>query len=243
MLLMLTTLAVLASTDVVDLVDPVRLLIMLLPEHLRGPAAVVLTTVAVTQAIASLIVARLPLSARQHPRYGGVVRALHWYSVLRLRDELGSTKLPGADVAPRVTVAPTQPPVEVLAEKAGAVAVSDTRGGFDPAARQTIAPDVVAVAQRITRESERGYVTLRALLAVVVLLAVAGVVATGCPRLPPVSGCNPMAQACIADRPHVCSASQRWQPAGDLACATVGGVCAVASGRAYCAPRTDGGAR
>ncbi len=135
------------------------------------------------------------------------------------------------------------PPVALLAEKAAVVAVSDTRGGFDPAARQAIAPDVVAVAQRITRESERGFVTLRALLAVVVLLAVAGVVATGCPRLPPVSGCNPMAQACIADRPHVCSASQRWQSAGDLACSAVGGVCAVANGRAYCAPLTDGGVR
>ena len=135
------------------------------------------------------------------------------------------------------------PRVEVLAAKAGAVAVSDTRGDFDASARQTIAPDVVAVAQRITRESERGFATVRALLAVVVLMAVVGVVATGCPRLPPVSGCNPMAQACINDRPHVCSASQRWQPAGDLACGAVGGVCAVANGRAYCAPLTDGGVR
>ena len=210
------------TTDpIVDLVDPIRLLIGLLPPTWQAPAAVVVSTLASVVTIASLIVARLPVSAAQHPRYGWAVRLLHRVSLLRLRDELGSAKLPGADVGPRVTVAPA----------------------FDPERLQAIPPDVVAVAQRITRESERGYVTLRALLAVVVLLAVAGVVATGCPRLPPVSGCNPMAQACIADRPHVCSASQRWQPAGDLACATVGGVCAVASGRAYCAPRTDGGAR
>ena len=57
----------------------------------------------------------------------------------------------------------------------------------------------------------------------------------GCPRLPPVSGCNPGAQACLADAPHVCSTSQRWERAGDLACAAVGGVCSVLDGRAYCA--------
>ena len=56
-----------------------------------------------------------------------------------------------------------------------------------------------------------------------------------CPRLPPVSGCNPGAQACLANAPHICSTSQRWQRAGDLACAAVGGVCSVVGGRAYCA--------
>jgi hypothetical protein len=138
------------------------------------------------------------------------------------------------------------PRVEVLAAKAGAVAVSDTRGGFDPAARQTIAPDVVAVAQRITRESERGYATVRALAAVVVVLAVGapmGALIAGCPRLPPVSGCQPEAQTCIADSPHVCSASQRWHRAGDISCSAVGGQCLVAGGRAYCAPLADGGVR
>lgn len=234
------------TTDpIVDLVDPIRLLIGLLPPTWQAPAAVVVSTLASVVTIASLIVARLPVSAAQHPRYGWAVRLLHRVSLLRLRDELGSAKLPGADVGPRVTVAPTQPPVAVVAEKAADVVMLDTRGAFDPAQRQTIAPDVVAVAQRITRESERGYVTVRALLAVVVLMAVVmAALGIGCgPRLPPVSGCNPMAQACINDRPHVCSASQRWQPAGDLACSAVGGVCAVASGRAYCAAATDGGAR
>ncbi len=138
------------------------------------------------------------------------------------------------------------PPVALLAEKAAVVAVSDTRGGFDPAARQAIAPDVVAVAQRITRESERGYATVRALAAVVVVLAVGapmGALIAGCPRLPPVSGCQPEAQTCIADSPHVCSASQRWHRAGDISCSAVGGQCLVAGGRAYCAPLADGGVR
>ena len=137
------------------------------------------------------------------------------------------------------------PPVALLADKAGAVAVSETRG-FDASARQAIAPDVVAVAQRITRESERGYVTVRALAAVVVVLAVEapmGALIAGCPRLPPVSGCQPEAQTCIADSPHVCSASQRWHRAGDISCSAVGGQCLVAGGRAYCAPLADGGVR
>lgn len=93
---------------------------------------------------------------------------------------------------------------------------------------------------------QRGSIGVRALLAVVVALAVAlplGVVVAGCPRMPPVSGCSPMAQTCIADSPHVCSASQRWHRAGALTCAEVGGSCAVVGGRAYCAaPVVDAGA-
>lgn len=71
----------------------------------------------------------------------------------------------------------------------------------------------------------------------------------GChPRLPPVSGCAPRSMRCAADRPEVCSASQRWEPAGDLPCARVRGVCVVSdAGVAHCAPltadaSTDGGA-
>ena len=73
---------------------------------------------------------------------------------------------------------------------------------------------------------------MRRALALLVVLA-------GCPRLPPVSGCNPGAQACLANAPHVCSTSQRWERAGDLACSAVGGVCVVTSGRAYCAAAHD----
>lgn len=78
----------------------------------------------------------------------------------------------------------------------------------------------------------------------VIVLVLATIIATQCgchPRLPPVSGCTPTAQSCVADRPHVCSASQRLEPAGDRTCASVGGVCVVTAGVAHCAP-ADGGA-
>ena len=145
------------------------------------------------------------------------------------------------DLRRRVGDAPL--PLVDAAGKAGAVAVSETRG-FDPAARQTIAPDVVAEARRITDASERGSVDLRTLGAIVVVLAAGapmGALIAGCPRLPPVSGCQPEAQTCIADSPHVCSASQRWHRAGDLTCTQVGAVCLVAGGRAYCGAAADGG--
>lgn len=55
---------------------------------------------------------------------------------------------------------------------------------------------------------------LRALLACALLC--------GCPRLPPVSGCTPTAQRCgPGGYPEVCSASARWEPAGDVRCACV----------------------
>lgn len=65
----------------------------------------------------------------------------------------------------------------------------------------------------------------------------------GCPRLPEPSGCTPHVYRCESDRPQVCSATQRWTPIGDLRCAEVQAVCAVADGVASCAPVTrDGGA-
>lgn len=79
----------------------------------------------------------------------------------------------------------------------------------------------------------------RASLALVVTLSVVvpvGAALTGCPRNPPVSGCQPEAQTCISDSPHVCSASQRWHRAGSLTCGEISGVCTVLGGRAYCAP-------
>lgn len=113
---------------------------------------------------------------------------------------------------------------------------------FDPTARQTIAPEVVA---QLPREGEHGHTSLSALLATVALLgivAAVGLMAMGCPRNPPVSGCQPEAQTCISGRPHVCSASQRWHVAGDRTCSSIGGVCTVLGGRAYCAPVADAGA-
>ena len=66
--------------------------------------------------------------------------------------------------------------------------------------------------------------------------------AAGCPKLPPVSGCTPSAWRCSPDgRPEVCSASQRWEPAGDRSCASVGAVCVVER-TAHFAPAVDAGA-
>lgn len=85
------------------------------------------------------------------------------------------------------------------------------------------------------------------IVATCVVGAAIGAVLLGCPRLPPVSGCAPTSQACHNGRPVVCSASQRWEPVGDLACSAVGGACVVNdAGVAHCAPApasaTDGGA-
>ena len=213
--------------DPLDLADPIRLVILLLPERYRAPAAVLISTLVTTQLIAASIIARLPLSAREHPRYGRVVRALHWYSVLRLRDEKGTVKAIGSDVAPRVTPAPTRADELALPRPPAPAAIDALRG-----------------ATLTGREGERGSASVRSLLAVVVTLTVVlpmGVALSGCPRMPPVSGCQPQAQTCINDSPHVCSASQRWHRAGSLTCSQVGGVCAVVGGRAFCAA-TDAGA-
>jgi hypothetical protein len=57
------------------------------------------------------------------------------------------------------------------------------------------------------------------------LLALGLGVLAGCPRLPPVDLCQPGAQSCNGDRPHVCSQSQRWAPASPRTCASAGLVC------------------
>lgn len=67
------------------------------------------------------------------------------------------------------------------------------------------------------------------------------VLAMGCPRLPPVSGCDPGSYRCAGDRPEVCSATQRWTAIGDVGCQTVGAVCVVGLS-AHCEPAADGGA-
>lgn len=179
----------------------------------------------------------------------------------------GSPLIPNPDVVARdATIAELRATLDrlavslpVLAEKQGALDVSATRApepphptppdgvahgaqmfspGFDATARQTIVPP-----QR--DDGQRGSASVRALLGAVVALSVVlplGVALYGCPRNPPVSGCQPEAQTCINDRPHVCSASQRWHVAGDRSCASIGGVCTVLGGRAYCAPVADAGA-
>lgn len=57
-----------------------------------------------------------------------------------------------------------------------------------------------------------------------------------CPRLPPVSGCAPTSQRCNGLRPEVCSASQRWSPAGDADCS---GICVLTDSIAHCAPAPE----
>lgn len=99
-------------------------------------------------------------------------------------------------------------------------------------------------------DPQRGAVRVGALLVIcgaVVVASMVGAVLTGCPRLPPVSGCTPRAYRCTdSGRPEVCSSSQRWEPIGDEPCSAAGNVCMV-DRTAHCAPMTvtgsaDGGA-
>ena len=141
------------------------------------------------------------------------------------------------------------PPLGIAlpAEKTGALVVSETR----PVAHPTPADGVAFDAQRVALgavtvdpakgDGQRGSVDLPGLLTCLIAAILAGALCVGCPRNPPVSGCQPEAQTCINDRPHVCSASQRWHVAGDRTCAQVGGVCTVLGGRAHCAPVADAG--
>ena len=142
------------------------------------------------------------------------------------------------------------PPLGIAlpAEKTGALVVSETR----PVAHPTPADGVAFDAQRVALgavtvdpakgDGQRGSVDLPGLLTCIIAAILAGALCVGCPRNPPVSGCQPEAQTCIRDRPHVCSASQRWHAAGNLQCSAVGGVCTVLGGRAYCGPVADAGA-
>ena len=142
------------------------------------------------------------------------------------------------------------PPLGIAlpAEKTGALVVSETR----PVAHPTPADGVAFDAQRVALgavtvdpakgDGQRGSVDLPGLLTCLIAAILAGALCVGCPRNPPVSGCQPEAQTCIRDRPHVCSASQRWHVAGDRTCSSIGGQCTVLGGRAYCGPVADAGA-
>jgi len=142
------------------------------------------------------------------------------------------------------------PPLGIAlpAEKTGAIVVSETR----PVAHPTPADGVAFDAQRVALgavtvdpakgDGQRGSVDLPGLLTCLIAAILAGALLAGCPRLPPISGCSPMAQTCIDNSPYVCSSSQRWFRSGDLSCSAVGGVCTVLGGRAHCAPVADAGA-
>ena len=75
----------------------------------------------------------------------------------------------------------------------------------------------------------------------IVAIATALLAPAGChPQLPPVSGCAPHVYACHDGAPYVCSASRRWEPAGDIA--PCPGACTINdAGVAFCAPLVDGG--
>lgn len=108
----------------------------------------------------------------------------------------------------------------------------------------------------VDHRGERGAVRVGTLVAlsgaliVVIAAVVGGALLSGCPRLPPVSGCTPRAYRCTeSGRPEVCSSTQRWEPIGDEPCSASGAVCVV-DRTAHCAlalpanPFTpDGGAR
>lgn len=113
-----------------------------------------------------------------------------------------------------------------------------------------ITPPTPSKVTSVDHRGERGAVRVGALLAIcgaVVVASMVGAVLTGCPRLPPVSGCTPRAYRCTdSGRPEVCSSSQRWEPIGDEPCSAAGNVCMV-DRTAHCAPMTvtgsaDGGA-
>lgn len=230
------------STDPLDLVDPLRLLLLLLPERYRAPVGAVITLAIASQALAASIVSRLPLSAREHPRWGRVVRALHWYSLLRMRDEKGTTKPIGDDTGPRVTVAPTRADEVALPRPTAPDAITTLRArtltgreSFDATARQELAPDVVAAARR---EGERGSVDVRALVALALLMALLA----ACPNWQRPGCTTPNSYACIDDLPRWCSTTRELTPIGDEPCARSGQACVIhGDGVASCAPAVDAG--
>ena len=119
--------------------------------------------------------------------------------------------------------------------------------GFDPGARQTIALDVVAEAQRITRDGQPGYATVRALLAVVVTLAVGvpvGAIVAGCPNWNRPACPTPGVYSCVRNQPHYCGTSRELTPMGDEPCDRTGRVCAIdPDGTGTCIAAVDGGAQ
>lgn len=113
-----------------------------------------------------------------------------------------------------------------------------------PTVRETLAPvgDATAIELAANAEpyqpssgtiasddSEPGFATLR-LLAVIALVCIA-VLVVGCPRLPDVDGCAPLAVRCSPNGvPQLCDPDTRWTPV-DEQCSRYGNECVVT--RAY----------
>jgi len=116
---------------------------------------------------------------------------------------------------------------------------------FDPGARQTIAPEVMAALadEVVPRDpSQRGSISLRALLALLLIAAALGASLIGCPNWNRPSCPTPGRWSCVADQPHYCSPTRELTPIGDEPCGASGRVCEVrADGVGRCAPRTDAG--
>ncbi len=83
----------------------------LLPERYRPLVAALAALFAASQTVASQIVAQLPSSSADDPRYGKVVRALHWYGHARFRDEPGTIKPP---IGGEIVVDPRDAEIERL---------------------------------------------------------------------------------------------------------------------------------
>jgi hypothetical protein len=111
---------------------------------------------------------------------------------------------------------------------------------FDPQARITRAelPPI---------DGQRGSVSVRALLAVVVGLSVVlplGVAITGCPNWQRPACTTPGAYSCAGDQPMWCSTTRELTPIGDEPCAAQGRACGLrADGRAGCLRAVDVGAQ
>ncbi|TAK26699.1 MAG: hypothetical protein EPO40_19460 [Myxococcaceae bacterium] len=89
---------------------------------------------------------------------------------------------------------------------------------------------------------QRGSISLRALLALVVIAAALGAALLGCPNWQRPSCPTPGRWSCVADQPHYCAPTRELTPIGDEPCGLQGRVCALrADGVARCAPRVDAG--
>ena len=199
------------------------LVLPLLPEPWRLYARAAVIAVVYVVTLASLVTAQLPAWAFKRWR---VLRVLSWLSALAPRDAAGTIKLPGR--------APQDPGAiaDLAAFRAAAGRVVDQVAPLVPA-EDPAAPRVPPP----TGQSGRASVGAMLALCVAVLCAtMVGAVLSGCPRLPPVSGCTPRAYRCTdSGRPEVCSSTQRWEPIGDEPCAASGAVCVV-DRTAHCAP-------
>jgi len=90
---------------------------------------------------------------------------------------------------------------------------------------------------------ERGSISLRALLALLVIAVALGAALSGCPNWQRPACGHGGQYSCEHDHPHYCAeATGELTPIGDEPCAAQGRVCEVrADGVARCAPRADAG--